>query len=107
MQRITAAVIFLGLVIHFAYLHWFIERPVTYGKIRERMLTPGWLIFDAVLLVAAMYHLLYGCYGIYCDFNPKKETKSAVRIFLWFFGVVATCFGIVALYYLRARGVAA
>lgn len=104
LQRITAVMILVGLVFHFVYLHWFIERPVTKAKVFQVMGSPGWIIFDTILMVAALYHLGYGVYGIVVDFNPSDGFKKAFAYFLWIFGIALGVFGVVTLVAMRQFG---
>ncbi len=101
MQRITAVIILVGLVFHFVYMHWFIERPVTKAKVLEVMGSPGWILFDTVLLMAALYHMCYGIFGVYLDFNPGERSKKVVTYAFWIVGVAAVVFGVYALVAMR------
>jgi succinate dehydrogenase hydrophobic membrane anchor protein len=101
LQRITAAFLLFGLAVHFVWLHWFTARPVTLAQVKARLCSAPWIIFDALLLAAALYHMLYGLYGILLDFNPKKGTKAFAKTLLWTIGIVGGVFGLVALGYLR------
>lgn len=93
-QRITAAVLAVGLIVHFLALHFLIERPVTMDKVAERLGTPGWIAFDAVLLVACLFHALNGLYAILADFRPARAVAGTVRWAFWVVGIAATVVGV-------------
>jgi len=94
MQRITALIIAAGLVVHFVVLHFLIERPVTIHKVAERLNSFGWVLFDSILLIAVVYHALYGCYNILSDFRPSERVKGFVLVLLWVLGLTAIIVGI-------------
>jgi len=95
LQRITAIFLAFGLLVHFWVLHFVIERPVTFVKVQERMLTPGWVIFDLLLLIFAVYHGLNGLWNVIIDYNPP----AGLRKFLgWLFFIVGLALVIVGFY---------
>lgn len=95
LQRITAIFLAFGLLVHFWVLHFVIERPVTFAKVQERMLTPGWVIFDLLLLIFAVYHGLNGLWNVIIDYNPP----AGLRKFLgWLFFIVGLALVIVGFY---------
>lgn len=94
MQRITALIIAAGLIVHFVVLHFLIERPVTIHKVAERLQSFGWVLFDSVLLIAVIYHALYGCYNIINDFSPSERVKGFMVILFWVIGIIAIIIGI-------------
>jgi succinate dehydrogenase / fumarate reductase membrane anchor subunit len=95
LQRITAIFLAFGLFVHFWVLHFVIERPVTFVKVQERMLTPGWVIFDLLLLIFAVYHALNGLWNVVIDYNPS----AGLRNFLgWLFFIVGLALVIVGIY---------
>ena len=94
MQRITALIIAAGLIVHFVVLHFLIERPVTIHKVAERLNSFGWVLFDSILLLAVVYHALYGCYNIVNDFRPSEKVKGFMVVLLWVLGLTAAIVGI-------------
>lgn len=94
MQRITALIIAIGLIVHFIVLHFLIERPVTIHKVAERLQSTWWVLFDSLLLICVVYHALYGCYNIINDFRPSERVKGFLVVFLWVIGLAAIVVGI-------------
>lgn len=96
-QRLTAAFLVLGLAVHFIVLHFMIERPVTMAKVAERLQAPGWVVFDVLLLLCALYHGLNGLYGVVVDFSPPDGVKKWTMWTFWAAGGGAAVVGIVNL----------
>lgn len=96
-QRISAAVLVLGLLVHFVVLHFMIERPVTMEKVAERLKSPGWIAFDSILLIACVYHALNGLNSVLLDFCPSRRLEGVVSYALWAVGFVAVILGIINL----------
>lgn len=96
-QRVSAAVLAIGLVIHFVVLHFMVERPVTMEKVAERLKSPGWVAFDCILLIACIYHALNGINSILLDFKPARRLEGVASYALWVMGVVAVVLGVVNL----------
>lgn len=97
LQRITAIFLAFGLLVHFWVLHFVIERPVTFAKVQERMLTPGWVIFDLLLLVFVLYHALNGLWNIIIDYNPSPAFRKVLGWGIFIFGLALLIIGIYAL----------
>jgi len=76
LQRITAIFLALGLVVHFVVLHFFVQRPLTFEKVRARLSSPGWVIFDILLLAVAIYHALNGIWAIILDYDIQARTRK-------------------------------
>lgn len=94
MQRITGLIIAVGLLVHFVAVHFLVERPITMHKVALRLQSFGWVLFDAILLIAVIYHALYGCYNIINDFTPSERTKGFIVVFFWVLGLTAAVIGI-------------
>ncbi|MBN2571962.1 MAG: succinate dehydrogenase, hydrophobic membrane anchor protein [Ignavibacteriales bacterium] len=94
MQRISAIFLAAGLLIHFWVLHFTIERPVTFEKVQSRLHSPMWIVFDILLLAAAIYHALNGAWNITLDYNPSASFKKVFGWFLFFIGVALVGIGV-------------
>ncbi len=97
MQRITAMILVVGLFVHFWVLHFAIERPVTFEKVQDRLLSPGWVLFDVVILMAAIYHAFNGLFNVISDYNPRPAVKKIIGWGLTFLGACIVIYGIYAL----------
>lgn len=97
MQRITAIILAIGLLIHFYVLHFAIDRPVTFEKVQERLLTPAWVLFDIILLFAVVYHALYGLFNVINDYNPGEIFRKTLGWIFFIIGIILVVYGIMAL----------
>lgn len=97
-QRITAFILFVGLFMHFAAVHFLIERPVTFAKITERFTHPFWITFDIILLLCAIYHGLNGLWNIFVDYKLSSITKRIIGWILVVLGFAMSLFGIFILF---------
>jgi succinate dehydrogenase / fumarate reductase membrane anchor subunit len=96
-QRVTAVILALGLIVHFAVVHFTVKRPLSFDQIRERLATPTWAILDGILLLCAIYHGLNGIMGIYGDYNPRPGARKFVAGMLSVVGALAFAYGIYVL----------
>ena len=97
LQRVSAIFLALGLLVHFWVLHFVIERPVTFLKVQERLLTPGWVVFDLILLIAAVYHALNGLWNVIIDYNPSTTLRKIIGWVFFIIGLALIIIGIYAL----------
>lgn len=86
-HRVTAVFLVVGLIVHFIVLHYGIERPVNFAKVYQRLSHPAWIIFDSLLLIAVIYHALYGAYSIISDYNPGRSSKRILSWAFWLIGI--------------------
>ncbi|RKY90015.1 succinate dehydrogenase, hydrophobic membrane anchor protein [candidate division KSB1 bacterium] len=96
-QRLTAAFLVVGMVIHFIVLHYTIERPITFEKVILRLSSPGWVIFDILLLGAVIYHALNGVWSIMTDWNMGKKAR---KIWGWLLSIIGIASFFIGIYIL-------
>lgn len=101
LQRISAAFLVIGLFVHFWVLHFALEKPLSFDKVQARLISPGWIIFDAILLLCVVYHGINGLWGIYLDFNPGEKARKIIGWFLFVIGVLSFFFGAYILFPFR------
>jgi len=97
MQRISALFLVIGMVVHFWVLHYFIEKPLTFEKVVERLSSPGWILFDSLLLIAVVYHGLNGVWNVLTDYNPSPKLKKFYGWGLFLIGVATVIWGFITL----------
>jgi len=106
LQRVTAILISIGLAVHFWVLHYAIERPVTFEKVQERLMSPGWLLFDLLLLSAVVYHGLNGLFNVLTDYNPSPMRKKIYGWGLTLIGLALVVYGyVIIMPFTQAGGV--
>ena len=99
LQRVTAVILAVGLLVHFVAVHFMVKRPLSFDQIRERMATPTWAIIDGILLACAVYHGLNGVLGIIQDYNPRPGVRRFVGAIFGVVGVLTVAYGLYVLAY--------
>ena len=97
LQRVSATFLVIGLLAHFWVLHFSIEKPLDFKDVWVRFRTPGWMLFDVLLLVACLYHGLNGMFAIVQDYVPKREIRTAVGWILVILGILGFIWGVYVL----------
>ena len=97
MQRISALFLVIGMLVHFWVLHYFIEKPITFEKVVARLTSPGWILFDSLLLLAVIYHGLNGIWNILVDYNPSGVLRKTYGWILFLIGLATFIWGMATL----------
>ena len=99
LQRITAIFLVFGMIVHFLVLHYIdvADKPVTFALVQERLQSAWWIVFDLLLLIAALYHALNGIWSIVLDWNPGKLQRKLLGWSLSVIGIIALVIGIYTL----------
>jgi len=93
-QRVTAAFLLVGMIIHFWVLHYYLEKPLNFEKVVARMRSPGWILFDLLLLAAVVYHGLNGIWSIMTDWKMSAKSKKAWGWILSIIGITTFIVGV-------------
>ncbi len=97
MQRISALFLVVGMFVHFWVLHFFLEKPLTFEDVFARLTSPGWVIFDSLLLLAVIYHGLNGVWNVLTDYNPSKQLRKVYGWGLFLIGTATFIWGMITL----------
>jgi len=95
-QRITAIILIFGIALHFAVTH-FLGEVLSFDLVNERLQHLLWIVFDFILLIAALIHGFGGLWSIYLDYNPQGTVR---RFWGWvavFFVLILTVYGMLSL----------
>lgn len=95
LQRVTAIIIAIGLLVHFLVLHYFTSRPINFEAVTSRLTSPWWVAFDLTLLATVLWHALNGLYGVVQDYAPSEGVRRFIMWALWIVGICAFFFGII------------
>ena len=82
-QRITGAVLFLGLAVHFYVMHFIGPEQLTYEAVSARLADPAWIAFNIAFLLSAIYHGFNGLWGIAIEYlkgGALSAAKGAVLL---------------------------
>lgn len=94
-QRITGIILIFGMVGHFLAVHFFLEKPLSFEKVIQRVSgSVFWTVFDIALLILVIYHGLNGIFQIYQDFSPKPIWTKIIGWLLVFLGLATFGAGI-------------
>jgi succinate dehydrogenase hydrophobic membrane anchor protein len=93
-HRLTGAILVFGLGLHFSVMHFSGPSELTYEAVRERLMQPAWTAFNAAFLVAAIYHGLYGLWGIGIEYVRPGAAQSIFKVAVLTAGALLTATGI-------------
>jgi len=105
LQRISAAVLIVLLIIHFwvgHYASW--GTPITFAGVHMRLQNVAFVIVDSMLLMLVVFHGLNGVRNIFLDYPSLLQHQRTVSLILLIFGVATVIFGIYSLYPLITGG---
>jgi len=78
-QRLTAVVLFAGLLAHWMILHYAGNgEGLSYGSVVARMSSPAWRAFEWLFLLFALYHAGNGVLAIVRDFRLPGWVRGVV-----------------------------
>lgn len=93
-QRITGAILFMGLGIHFYVMHYMGTEQLSHGLVIARLNEPGWIAFNAAFLVSAIYHGFYGLWGIFLEYITGRAAQRVAGVVLTGMSIALTGVGI-------------
>ncbi len=99
LQRISAAILIVLLMIHFwvgHYANW--GAPVTFAGVHMRLQSAAFVIVDSLLLVSVVFHGLNGVRNIVLDYPGLLPHNRSISLILFIIGITAIVFGIHSLY---------
>jgi len=92
-HRITGAVLFFGLILHFYVMHFAGAQNFTYEAVMARFASPWWIGFNAAFLVSAAYHGFNGLWGIGLEYIKDGPALRWLRFGLNAAGVALVLVG--------------
>lgn len=99
LQRISAVVLLVGLMVHLIATHIFNIGQLSYTNIAERLQSVFFIVVDVLLLAAAIYHALNGVRMVLLDYwFSQRSTRRVLDTVLVVFGVAAFGYGLWALW---------
>ena len=86
-QRITGVVLFVTLLLHFLFLHYFNAGDVSAQSVWERLQHPFWKTVDLLFLVTAIFHGVQGVLMNVNDYIHKPFWRLVVVSAVWVIGL--------------------
>ncbi len=74
-QRISGAILFMGLGLHIYVMHFMGTEQLSYELIIARLNNPLWIIFNITFLISAVYHGFNGLWGIALECISNKTAQ--------------------------------
>lgn len=105
LQRISAAILVVLLIIHFwvgHYANW--GGPITFAGVHMRLQNALFVIVDSLLLITVVFHGLNGIRNILLDYPSLLPHNRSVSLILLTLGTATIIFGIYSLYPLVTGG---
>jgi succinate dehydrogenase hydrophobic membrane anchor protein len=68
LQRASGVVLVAGMAWHFYTMHFAGPEALSYDAVRARFDSPLWVVFNALFLVAVIYHGFGGLWGIALEY---------------------------------------
>lgn len=98
LQRVTAALIAVILVVHLWMQHFAaVGEPITFKEVSERLRNPLFLGLDVVLLAVGLFHAINGARAIIIDFGIGPRGAVALNVSLIIVGLMIFGFGLMFL----------
>jgi succinate dehydrogenase hydrophobic anchor subunit len=103
-QRLTAVVLFVGLLVHWVVLHYGSHgEGLTYESVAARMASPAWRAFEWLFLLFAVYHAVNGALAIVRDFRMRPWVRGVLYSVLVVLGVSLALLGSMTILTFNAR----
>jgi succinate dehydrogenase hydrophobic anchor subunit len=99
LQRISASILVVLLIIHFwvgHYANW--GASITFAGVQLRLQNALFVIVDSMLLISVVFHGLNGVRNIMLDYPSILPHNRPVSLILLIIGIATVIFGIYSLY---------
>jgi len=101
LQRISAIVLILLLVVHFVVIHYSGTGDVNFDIVRDRLMHPVWgpvwKTITMLLLVMALFHALNGTWGVLLDYIRKGWVRLTLFSLIVVLGLLLVTLGSVTI----------
>ena len=78
LQRVTAVILFVGVVYHFVYYHFISDGVYTWKEVVTKMQSPWFNLLQFLFLLTALYHGFNGVWMITEDYIHGKMWRMIV-----------------------------
>jgi len=94
LQRISAVVIFVLLIIHYVTYHFIGDGTITYQQISAKMASPWFNLTQILFLVCGVFHGLNGVWMVAEDYFHSRLTRLLLVSILLLLGMLLLFVGI-------------
>ncbi|MCP4215230.1 MAG: succinate dehydrogenase, hydrophobic membrane anchor protein [bacterium] len=78
LQRISAVVLFIMLLVHYVTYHFLTKGPVNYEAVKAKMSSPWFNLVQFLFLVTALYHGINGIWMVVEDYIHSKAWRFVI-----------------------------
>jgi succinate dehydrogenase / fumarate reductase membrane anchor subunit len=99
LQRISAGILVVLLIIHFWVGHYAnLGASITFAGVQSRLQNALFIVIDSMLLISVVFHGLNGVRNIFLDYPSILTRSRSVSLILLIIGIATVIFGIYSLY---------
>jgi succinate dehydrogenase / fumarate reductase membrane anchor subunit len=102
LQRVTAVLLFLGVIYHFVYYHFISNGEYSWKEVVARMQSPWFNLLQFVFLVTALYHGLNGVWMVTEDYIHGKIWRMILFSLILFIGAALFFVGILTIFKIQS-----
>lgn len=102
LQRVTAILLFIGVIYHFVYYHFIRNGVYTWKEVVARMQSPWFNLLQFVFLVTALYHGLNGVWMVTEDYIHSRTWRIIIFSLILFVGMSLFFVGILTIFKIQS-----
>ena len=107
LQRVTAVLLFIGLIYHFVNYHFISNGTYTWKEVVARMQSPWFNLLQFVFLATALYHGLNGVWMVTEDYIHNRIWRMIIFSLILLVGMALFFVGILTIFKIQAMNVGA
>jgi len=102
LQRVTAVLLFIGVIYHFVYYHFISNGVYTWKEVVAKMQSPWFNLLQFVFLAAALYHGLNGVWMVTEDYIHGRTCRMIIFSLILFVGMALFFVGILTIFKIQS-----
>jgi succinate dehydrogenase / fumarate reductase membrane anchor subunit len=102
LQRVTAVLLFIGVIYHFVYYHFISNGVYTWKEVVARMQSPWFNLLQFTFLAAALYHGLNGVWMVTEDYIHNRAWRMIIFSLILFVGMALFFVGILTIFKIQS-----
>ncbi len=107
LQRVTAILLFIGVIYHFVYYHFISNGLYTWKEVVAKMQSPWFNLLQFVFLATALYHGLNGVWMVTEDYIHGKTWRMIIFSLILFVGMALFFVGILTIFKIQSVNIGA
>ena len=98
LQRISAVVLFILMIVHFITYHFISTRAYSWQTVVEKMQSPWFNLMQFLFLIFALYHGLFGVWMVTEDYIHNKHWRILIFSLILLVGVGLLFVGVLTIF---------